>query len=102
MDVTKSTELVAAARSGDVTLLRALLPEAGDLSPVMVADGITPLMAAAAAGHHAAVALLLERGSDPARRDLNGRSAAAYARDAGHLQIAAQLSALVDNAKLLR
>lgn len=102
MDITRSTELVAAARSGDVSRLRALLPSAGNLSPITVEDGITPLMAAAACGHQEAVELLLERGSNPARRDHSGRTAAAYARDAGHTQLAAQLGALVDNEKVLR
>jgi ankyrin repeat protein len=53
-------------------------------------------MVAASAGHEAAVELLLERGSNPSRRDTQGRSAAAHARLAGHTHLATRLDGVVD------
>jgi ankyrin repeat protein len=53
-------------------------------------------MAAASGGHDAMVELLLQRGADPARRDRRGRSAAFYARVAGHPYLAARLDTVVD------
>lgn len=95
-------ELLGAALAGDVARLRALLPDAGDLTTLDAPSGVTPLMAAAAAGHAEVVELLLERGSNPARRDGEGRSAAAYARASGHTDLAARLGRVVDQEKTLR
>jgi ankyrin repeat protein len=98
-DAARAVELLVAAQTGDVARLRALLPLCGD--PVengaaAVTGGVTLLMAAAASGHEAMVELLLERGEDPARRDRRGRSAAFYARAAGHPCLAARLDTVVD------
>jgi hypothetical protein len=58
-------------------------------------------MAAAAAGHEAVVELLLDRGADPSRRDCKDRSAAAYAREAGHAHLAERLDTVVDQEKTI-
>jgi ankyrin repeat protein len=58
-------------------------------------------MAAAAHGHEAVVELLLSRGADPALRDEHGRSAAAYARAAGHSHLAERLDTIVDKEKTI-
>ena len=94
--------LFAAALSGDVGLLRGLLPAAGDLTSFGVATDATLLMAAASRGHESVVELLLQRGCNPTRRDANGRSAAAYARAAGHSRLAERLDRVVDLDKTLR
>jgi Ankyrin repeats (3 copies) len=104
MDVGKAAALLAAARAGDEARVRALLPPAGipeEDGPPDEAGGMTPLMAAAAGGHEAIVALLLECGADPARRDRQGRTAAAYARAAGHVHLAERLDTVVDKEKTI-
>jgi ankyrin repeat protein len=101
MDASRAAELLSAAQRGDVAALGKLLPVAGDLTTFVGQDGVTPLMLAAAGGHEPAVKLLLERGSSPARRDVEGRSAAAYARAAGHPHLAAQLDSIVDQEETL-
>ena len=94
--------LLAAALSGDIGLLQTLLPAAGDATSFGVATDATLLMAAASRGHESVVELLLQRGSNPTRRDANGRSAAAYARAAGHPHLAERLGHVVDLDKTLR
>jgi ankyrin repeat protein len=79
-----------------------LLPAAGDLASFGVATDMTPLMAAASGGHESVIELLLQRGSNPARRDANGRCAAAYARVAGHARLAERLHQVVDLDRTLR
>jgi Ankyrin repeat len=102
MSTSRAAELLAAALCGDIARLQTLLPVAGDLTAFAAPDGVTPLMAAASGGHEAVVELLLQRGSNPARRDVSGRSAAAYARAAGHPHLAARLDGVVDQEKTLR
>jgi hypothetical protein len=47
------------------------------------------------------VELLLACGADPAQRDARGRSAAFYARAAGHPDLAKRLDILVDQEKTI-
>jgi hypothetical protein len=103
----KAAAVFAAALAGDVERLRTLLPPcgdpAGDGAPAAAAPGgrVTPLMAAAAGGREAAVELLLRCGADPARRDGRGRTAAFYAREAGHHHLAERLDTVVDQEKTI-
>lgn len=99
MTSSREAELLAAAGCGDVAALEKLLPAAGDLKAFDGPNGVTPLMVAASAGHEAVVELLLERGSDPSRRDAQGRSAAEHARKSGHPHLAARLDGVVDQDK---
>ena len=64
-------------------------------------DSMTALMIAAAGGDEARIALLLLAGADPARRDAGGRTAAAYARAAGHSHLAARLDTVVDKERTI-
>ncbi len=96
MNSSRENTLFAAALSGDLGLLQKLLPAAGDLSSFGAATDMTPLMAAASRGHESVVELLLRHGSSPTRRDASGRSAAAYAREAGHPHLAERLDRVVD------
>ena len=99
MNTELASTLLAAARTGDAALLRFLVPPAGNLEedgPPGAPGGVTPLMAAAAGGHEAAVEALLERGADAAKRDARGRRAAAHARAGGHACLAKRLDTVVD------
>ena len=97
-------ELLALLLRGDVARLRRMLAAAGgpaENDSLDLSHCTTPMMAAAAIGNEAIVELLLQCGADPARRDLAGRSAAAYARDAGHPHLAARLDTVVDQEKTM-
>ncbi len=99
MDTDLASKLLAAARAGDVEQVRALVPPAGNPEedgPPDAPGGVTPLMAAAAAGHEKVVEVLLARGADAARCDVRGRRAAAYARSGGHPRLAKRLDTVVD------
>lgn len=105
MKTNKAAELFRAALQGDAAQIRRLLPPVGDPAEDGLPDppaGVTPLMAAAVAGHEAVVMLLLECGADPARRDEMGRTAAAYARAGGHHDLADHLDTVVDKEMTLR
>ncbi len=104
VDVARAVDLFAAAQRGDVERVQMLLPPYGDPAadgPPETPGGLTPLMIAAAGGNEAVVEVLLRCGADPARRDARGRSAAFYARTAGHPDLADRLDALVDLEKTL-
>jgi uncharacterized protein len=104
VDTRRAADLLALALAGDVARLRTTLDPAGEAAldgqPALAA-GVTPLMAAASGGHEAAVELLLRCGADPARRDTRGRSAAGYARAAGHPNLAERLDTVVDKEKTI-
>ena len=100
----RAAELLALALLGEEARLRALLPAPGNLREESQPDllgSMTALMGAAAGGNEAAVELLLQCGADPSRRDTRGRSAAAYARAAGHLHLAERLDTVVDIEKTM-
>ena len=99
MDTELASRLLAAARTGDARLIRALVPCCGspeEDGPPGAPGGVTPLMAAAAAGHEAVIEVLLARGADAAKRDGRGRRAAAHARAGGHAGLAKRLDTVVD------
>jgi hypothetical protein len=105
MTTLDETDLIAVVRAGDISGLRARLSPAGDASndcSAGLANGLTPLMVAAACGHHEVVELLLQCGADPTRRDTQGRSAAAHARASGHPHLAERLDIVVDQEKTMR
>ena len=103
-DAEKSAALFAAILAGDMPRLLTLLPPCGDPAEDGIPTapgGVTPLMAAAAGGREAVVELLLRCGADPARRDARGRTAAFYAREAGHHHLAERLDTVVDLEKTM-
>jgi ankyrin repeat protein len=105
MNSDRAAELLALALAGDEASVRALLPSAGSLSEddvPSIPGGMTALMGAAAGGCEAVVALLLQCGADPSRRDTQGHSAAGYARAAGHPHLAELLDTVVDLEKTMR
>jgi hypothetical protein len=104
MDIHRAAELLALALAGDEAQVRALLPPAGNREEdglPSTPGGATALMGAAAGGHESMVSLLLQCGADPSRRDTRGRSAAAYARAAGHPHLAERLGTVVDLEKTI-
>jgi ankyrin repeat protein len=85
-------EFLAAVRRNDLALMRECLASL-TCRPNLPREGqTTALMLAAAAGHVEMVALLLQHGADPARRDASGRSAADHAQANGHGDLAQQLA----------
>lgn len=105
MDTELASRLIAAARAGDAARVVALVPPAGSLEedgPPGAPGGVTPLMAAAAAGHEAVVEALLARGADPAKRDARGLRAAAHARAGGFPGLARRLDTVVDKDETIR
>lgn len=91
-----------AARHGRLEVLQ-LLVEAGGL-PRMEGDhhpAPTALMQAAASGEAVAVALLLERGADPALRDRAGRMAADQAAEAGPAALRQRLKTASDAERII-
>jgi ankyrin repeat protein len=101
----KAADLFAAVLAGDVERLRTLLPPCGDLAEdgaLAAPGGVTPLMAAAGSGREAVVEFLLRCGADPSRRDARGRTAAFYAREAGHPHLAERLDTVVDKDATIR
>jgi Ankyrin repeats (many copies) len=104
-DTNKGAELFTAVLAGDVERLRRLLPPCCDRAEddaFTTPRGVTLLMAAAGSGREAVVELLLGRGADPSRRDARGRTAAFYAREAGHPHLAERLDTVVDKNATIR
>ncbi len=91
-----------AARLGHVAVLRLLLERgaqaAAEGDPC---EAPTALMQAAAANCQDAIALLLEFGADPALRDREGRTAADYAAEAGHADLARRLYTDAETERLI-
>jgi len=94
-----SPDLMAAILAEDMARIQALLPacvaDTRD-GEARLPEGLTPLMVAAACGREDLVEALLQQGADPARRDPGGRSAAAYARAAGHPHLAERLDTVIE------
>ncbi|EFJ15138.1 hypothetical protein SELMODRAFT_118824 [Selaginella moellendorffii] len=76
--------LLDTAARGDATELRELIRAGGDASYANPSTGLTPLIAAAKAGHSEVVRVLLNAGAPWNALDRSGRCAGDYAMDAGH------------------
>jgi len=87
-----ATALQAAAESGFNSVVRAILERAPELIQTHDNDEFTPLMAAARAGHDAVVCTLLKFGADPSVKDSEGLTAADYANQNGHKEIAEMIT----------
>jgi uncharacterized protein len=72
-----------------------LLLEHGAPVNAVQAGGFTPLFSAASAGRRDLAELLLARGANPFHRSDADKTAADFARDRGHLELAAWLESEV-------
>ncbi|WP_369750915.1 ankyrin repeat domain-containing protein [Pontibacter sp. BAB1700] len=70
----QTTDLIGAARAGDVAVIREHLQSKADVN---AADqrGFTPLIIAVYGGHHEAVEVLLEAGANVNQQDASGNTA---------------------------
>ena len=66
-----------------------------DVNAVDTGEGWTPLMFAAAEGHREVVRVLLNNNADPTATDADGDTAASFARQSGHQDLARSLQALL-------
>ncbi len=90
------TPLMLAAGRGHLDITRDLLRHGADVDGECDVEGfgrVTPLLVAAARGFSGVVEALLEHGADRSRTDEEGRTPLTRARDAGHVEAAARLSA---------
>lgn len=90
-DVYRWTPLHRAAYENRVSVVGILIRQEGVEIDFQDDQGATALHHAAAGGYREIVDMLLVAGSDPARRDLSGRTAAAYAEGSGHERLAHRL-----------
>jgi uncharacterized protein len=79
------------ALAKDPEIIRLLIARGADANAVQTA-GYRPLHEAAAAGRLDLVQMLLDAGADPAARCDRGKTAADYARERGHAEVAATLA----------
>ena len=86
------TSLWSAAKANDVRALDRLLGEGLDID-ARDAQGFSPLMLAALAGHDESFDFLLDRGADPNTADLGGNSVLMGAAFRGHVGIVRKLLA---------
>jgi uncharacterized protein len=76
-----------AAREGDIAAVKGLITGGADVQEIDDDTALTPLVAAALAGHKGIVELLIESGADPSGRDGKGFTALHAAAYGGHLDI---------------
>jgi len=85
------TPLMIAAGLGNTDVAKVLLDHGADAN-AKTPGGYTPLMAAALNGQKEMVQLLMSKGADPNAKDVSGRTAAGYAQDQKHPEIAGLLN----------
>jgi hypothetical protein len=85
-----ATTLMAAARAGDVEVLRDLVRRGAELE-AQDEDGYTALMYAANAGEHEAADELVVAGADVDARDNGGSTPLMFAAQGGHAEIVQRL-----------
>ena len=76
--------------------IRLLLEAGADVNATDSAEHFTPVMFAASEGLSPVVELLLEAGADPAMKDIDGDTAAIFARQRGFTALADKLQKLID------
>lgn len=92
---------MAAVRQGDGDAVRRMLAEEPGRLDAAGPEGSTPLMLAASEGKAEMVALLLEAGADPAKRDREGRTAAELAFANGHADLGQRLGPASEAERIL-
>lgn len=88
------TALHYAAASGDDAIAALLIARGAKIDAVSpkASGALTPLMMAAREGQDATARLLLAKGARPGLKDVEGRTAAQIAREAGHEGLAGMLA----------
>jgi len=71
----KGEALIRESDGGSLREVQSIVEGGGDVNWQLTPTGLTPLMAAASAGHADVVAFLLGKGADAALKDANGRTA---------------------------
>ncbi|HUX43923.1 MAG TPA: ankyrin repeat domain-containing protein [Terracidiphilus sp.] len=89
----RNQPLHAATSIGGSAQMLALLLEHGAEANGVQVGGYTPIFSAAAADRRDLAELLLARGADPLHTNEMGKTPAGYARERGHLEMAAWLEA---------
>lgn len=88
------TALLYAATGPFPETVKILLDKGAEPNVVDSDEHFSPLMHAAAEGNLDVVKILLKAGSDPTLKDVDGDNASTFARQAGHIDVAAYLDAL--------
>jgi ankyrin repeat protein len=85
------TALFYACDKGDMGVVQALLEKGAEVNAVEKVAGVTPLIAAAGAGHHEVIELLLARGAKIEAPDQDGDTPLMWAAVRGHAKATAEL-----------
>jgi len=93
-DMEGRTALLYAATGPFPETVTILLDKGAVPNVVDSGEHFSPLMHAAAEGHLSVVKILIEAGSNPTLKDVDGDDAASFARQAGHDEVANYLDSL--------
>ena len=94
-DANLRTALMYAASGPNTSTVEILLAHGAEVNITDAEEGWTALMFAAAEGHADIVRMLLGKGADPGLMDIDGESAATFAGNNGHAEVAALLNSSV-------
>lgn len=90
------TALMFASTGPFPTTVRLLIETDAEVNATDSVEHFTPIMFAAGEGLSPVVELLLEAGADPAMKDIDGDTAATFARQRGFTALADKLQKLID------
>lgn len=90
------TALMFASSGPFPAAVRLLIKNGSEVNAADTEERWTPIMFAAAEGLLPVVDILLEHGADPKMKDVDGDTAAAFARNRGFTALAEKLQALID------
>lgn len=90
------TALMFASTGPFPSTVRILLEAGAEVNATDNVEHFTPIMFAAGEGHSPVVDILLEAGADPAMKDVDGDTAATFARQRGFTALADKIQKLID------
>ncbi len=96
-DALGRTALLYASTGPFPETVKLLLDHHSDPNIVDNDEHFSPLMHAAAEGQLEVAKLLLDRGADPALKDKDGETAALFARNNGHTEVAGLIQSVLDS-----
>lgn len=91
------TALLYASTGPFPETVKLLLDHHADPNKVDNDEHFSPLMHAAAEGQLEVVKILLARGADPELKDIDGETAALFARNNGHTEVAGLIQSALDS-----